>query len=839
MGLRQKMLLDHLSRSSIALLAVSLSGVLLAGPQTASPTPSSPGATQHRAVLSKYCFGCHNERLRTGGLALDQANLADVGQNAETWEEVVHKLRAGEMPPAGLPRPDQATAGALVSWLEAGLDGAASRSPNPGRIPLHRLNRTEYVNAIRDLLALEVDGRSLLVADDVDEHGFDNIAGVLSVSPALMEQYMAAARKISKLAVGDATIVPVYDTYSIPSTLFQDQRMGEDLPFGTRGGIAVRHYFPVDGEYAIKVRLKRQLYGYILGLGRAHQLEVRVNGKLVKSFAVGGDAPTAPSPASYAGNIMGDPKWDLYMHSADAGLEFRFTAKAGASTVAVSFVKDLPESEDIPQPRETGFGLAINEFYQGNPALENMSIGGPYRVDGPGDTPSRRKIFVCRPAGATEEQPCVRKVVSTLARAAYRRPVTDREIATLLQFYEQGRMQAGFEAGVQLALERILADPNFLFRIERDPPKAAAGTVYRLSDLELASRLSFFLWSSIPDEELLRLAAAGRLKDPAILEQQVQRMLADPRSNGLVENFATEWLELPKIRSVIPDPDQFPDFDDNLRSAFQQETELFIESQMRADASILDLLRANYTFLNQRLAQHYGIPNVYGSHFRKVTFGADERERGGLLGQGSILMATSYPNRTSPVLRGKWLLDNILGTPPPPPPPNVPLLKENSGNEKPTTVRQRLEEHRQNAACAVCHVRMDPLGFALENFDAIGSWRTSSDGLPLDTAAALPDGTKFEGVAGLRKILLSRPEQFAATFTQKLLTYALGRETEYYDQPAIRKIAREAEASGYRWSSIILGIAKSTPFEMSIVKSTEKTSGGAEAAAASRSSGTR
>ena len=802
-------------------MMAALSATIWAGPQAARSPAGDPAP---QLFLSKYCFTCHNQRLRTAGLALDKENPLQAGKSAEVWEKVVHKIRAGEMPPAGLPRPDRRTTQAFLTFLETGLDRSADVNPNPGRIPVHRLNRTEYVNAIRDLLALDVDGRSLLVADDVDQHGFDNIAGVLSVSPALMEQYMAAARKISRLAVGDPSIVPVYETYSIPSTLGQDQRMGEDLPFGSRGGLAIRHRFPVDGEYAIKIRLKRQLYGYILGLGRSHQLEVRVNGRLLKSFTVGGDAPTAPSPASFAGNIMGDPKWDLYMHNADAGLELRLTAKAGPSTVAVSFVKDMAESEDTPQPRETGFGLAINELYQGNPALENVSIGGPYRVDGPGDTPSRRKIFVCQPALGSDESSCARTIVSNLARAAYRRPVTDAEIATLMDFYQRGRTLGGFDRGIQLALERILADPNFLFRIERDPPQALPGAVYRLSDLEIASRLSFFLWSSIPDEELLNTARAGQLHDPAILQQQVRRMLADPRSKALVENFATEWLELPKIKSVIPDPDQFPDFDDNLRNAFQEETRLFIESQIQADASIVDLLRANYTFLNERLARHYGIPNVYGSHFRKVTFDPAQGERGGLLGQGSILMATSYPNRTSPVLRGKWLLDNILGTPPPPPPPDVPALKESGADGTPTTVRQRLEAHRRNAACAVCHVRMDPLGFALENFDVIGSWRTSSDGLPIDAAASLPDGTKFDGVAGLRKVLLSRPEQFAATFTEKLLTYALGRETEYYDQPAIRKIAREAAANDYRWSSIILGIVKSIPFQMSAVKGAPATS---------------
>lgn len=771
----------------------------------------------HRILVNKYCGTCHNERANTGGVILDNLNLDDISANAGLFEKIVHKVRAGEMPPPGMPRPDKATFDAFASSLEAALDSAASAKPNPGRVAIHRLNRTEYANAIRDLLALEVDGRSLLVADGVDRNGFDNIAGVLTVSPALMSQYVSAARKISRLAVGDPAIVPVFETYAVPSTLGQDDRMSEDLPFGSRGGVAIRHHFPVDGEYVIKVRLKRQLYGYILGLGRPHQLEVSLNGKRMKLFSVGGDAPTAPSPASFAGNIMGDPKWDLYMHHADDRLEFRVGVKAGSALVGAWFPKDLPESEDIPQPRETGFGLAINELYQGNPAVESVAIGGPYRVEGPGDTPSRRRIFTCRPAGSADDPTCARKIVSTLARRAYRRTPSEGEIATLLGFYEKGRTQNGFEAGIQLALERILADPNFLFRIERDPPNAAPGTVYRLSDLELASRLSFFLWSSIPDDELLDAAVDGKLRDPVFLEKEVRRMLADGRANALVGNFVTAWLDLAKLRSALPDPDLYPAFDDNLRAAFQMETQLFVGSQMREDRGILDLLTANYTFVNQRLAQHYGIPNIYGSHFRRVTL--SDSTRGGLLCQGGILTATSYPNRTSPVLRGKWLLENILGSPPPPPPPDVPALKESGANGKPASVRERMEEHRKNPTCAVCHVRMDPLGFALENYDAIGTWRTTSEGSPIDASASLPDGARFEGVAGLREILLSRREQFIGTFTTKLLTYALGREVEYHDFPAVRKIVRDAAADDYRWSSIILRIVQSTPFQMSIVRS--------------------
>lgn len=774
-----------------------------------------------RALVNKYCVVCHNQRLHTAGILLDTADIDHPALSAQIWEKALAQIRTGQMPPAGMPRPDKPTFNAFTASLENSLDRAAAVKPNPGRIPIHRLSRTEYVNAVRDLLGLTVDGRSLLVADDVDKNGFDNIAGVLSVSPALMEQYMSAARKISRLAVGDVDVVPVFETYSVPSSLFQDQRMSEELPFGSRGGLAVHHYFPVDGEYAIRVRLKRQLYGYILGMGRKHQLEIRVNNQRIKLFTVGGEAPSTPSPSSFAGNVMGDPKWDLYMHEADKGLEFRFSAKAGTATVGVSFDRDSSVSEEIPQPRETSFGLAINELYEGNPAVESVSIGGPYRVDGAGDTPSRRKIFSCHPSSSQEELSCPKKIVSSLARAAYRRPVTDSEISTLLQFYDRGRQHGGFEAGIELAINRILADPRFLFRMERDPPNVSAGAIYRLTDLEIASRLSFFLWSSIPDEELLDLASAGQLRDPHILAQQVRRMLQDIRANSLVTNFAFSWLELAKDRTVLPDPDQYYEFDDNLRQAILKETELFLQSQLHDDDSLVDLLNANYTYVNDRLAEHYGIPNIYGSHFRRIT--VDDPARRGLLGQASILMATSYPNRTSPVIRGKWLLDNLLGMPPPPPPPNVPALKDSGANGRPASVRERMEEHRKNPACAVCHVRMDPLGFALENFDAVGKWRSSSDGLPIDASASLPDGTKFDGVPSLRQVLVSRKEDFLNTFTAKLLTYALGREIEYYDLPAVRKIVNAAAADNYRWSSVILGIVSSTPFQMSVVKSEART----------------
>jgi len=770
--------------------------------QGTSAKTSHPDAASDRALLNKYCVTCHNERRKTAGLMLDRLNIDDVGDAAELWEKVVQKLRTHEMPPPGMPRPDKATYEALTARLETALDRAAALKRNPGRVPIHRLNRAEYTNAIRDLFAMDIDGRALLPADEADQHGFDNIAAVLSVSPALLERYMAAARKVSRLAVGDPTIVPVFETYKILKMLAQDDQRDDDLPFGSRGGVAIRHLFPVDGEYVVKIRLRRQLYNYILGLGAPHDLDVRLDGQRIRRFTVGGEGKGNPAPETFVGNTLGEPEWEKYMHEADAGLEVRFAAKAGTRP---------REPEGVFQPPQTGFNRATNEQYHGNPAVDSVAIGGPFQVAGPGESPTRRKVFVCRPAAAADESPCATKILSTLARRAYRRPVTDADIETLLPFYEAGRRAGGFEQGIQRAIERLLADPDFLFRIERDPKNVAPGTPYRLTDLELASRLSFFLWSSIPDEELLDLAIRGKLSDGVVLERQVRRMLGDARSKALVSNFAGQWLGLRKISGMAPDPDAFPDFDDNLREAFQLETELFMESQLREDRSVLDLLNADYTFVNERLARHYGIPNVYGNRFRRVR-SSDVRR--GLLGQGSILALTSYPNRTSPVIRGKWLLDNVLGAPPPPPPPNVPDLKASGDDGKPRSVRERMEQHRENPACASCHVRMDPLGFALENFDAIGKWRSTSDGAPIDASGVLPDGTRFEGVAGLRALVATHDDQLVATVTRRLLTYALGRGAEFYDLPAIRSITRDAAANDYRWSSIILGIVRSAPFQM-------------------------
>ncbi len=819
------MVRGSVSRLVVQFVALGCIGVLVAGAgaQTVNAgrqQNSSSSSLRPRDLLNQYCTACHNTRLLTGGIALDGADPANVAPAAELWEKVAAKIRSREMPPKGLPRPPQAVMDDFAAFLEKSLDEASLAKPNPGRIAVHRLNRAEYSNAIRDLLGIEVEGRSLLVADDPDQQGFENIAGILSVSPALLESYMEAAAKISRLAVGDPHMVPVFEVYDVSKTLAQDDRMSEDLPFGSRGGIAIRHRFPLDAEYVIRIRLRRQLYDHIIGLGHPQKLEIRVDGERIKVFTIGGENHGTPAPASFAGEIMGSPEWEEYTHSADAKLEVHLPLKAGTRLVGVSFVAETWEPEGVTHRRNSPQGLATNELATGNASLDSVSIGGPYEVAGLGESASRKKIFVCQPSGVADEDPCAEKIISRLARRAFRRPLGGSDTKTLLQFYKAGRAKGGFEAGIQLALERMLDDPDFLFRIEETPASASAGKPYQLSDLNLASRLSFFLWSSIPDEELLKVAESGKLRQPEILDQQVRRMISDQRSKALVENFVKQWLDLGRIRTAAPDPEAFPGFDDSLREAFQKETQLFFESQIWSDLPVWELLESNYTFVNEILAQHYGIPNVYGSHFRRVTF--DHAQRGGILGQGSLLMLTSYPNRTSPVLRGKWLLDNILGMPPPPPPPGVPPLKSAGSDGKPSSMRARLEEHRKSPACAGCHARMDPLGFSLENFDAVGKWRSVDEaGIPIDASATLSDGTAFEGVEGLKTLMHSRRDQFVRTFIEKLLTYALGREVEYYDLPAVRKITQEASASGFRWSSIVLGIARSVPFQMSIARNAE------------------
>ena len=789
----------------------------LASPSRASQEPSSPppsAVSPQRAILNRYCITCHNERLRTADLLLDKADVDKVSTSPEIWEKVVRKLRTRGMPPAGMPRPDNATYESLASYLETALDREAAAKPNPGRPADHRLNRAEYANAIRELLALDIDTAFLLPPDD-SSYGFDNIGDTLSVSPLLMEKYMLAAGKISRLAIGDRNMRPGSEEYKVPELAMQEDRESEDLSFGSRGGIAIHHTFPVDGEYAIRIRLQRNNDGFIRGLVEPHQLDVRLDNVRIKLFTVGGEHKGKSGPLFTRNDpdYRGDIEQVEYEMSADDALEVRAPAQAGTREVGVAFLKQTSVPEGIYMP--SMLMEDVRKYRGGDPEVASVTIIGPYNTKGLGDTPSRRKIFVCHPAGpnsASEAEPCARKILTNLGRLAYRRPLTDNDTQTLMNLYKKGS-EGGFEAGIDLALQRILAGPEFLFRVDRDPANAAPGSVYRVSDLALASRLSFFLWSSIPDQQLLDLAERGKLKDREVLDQQVRRMLADSRSQALVDNFAGQWLDIRNMRAVSPDPKLFPDFDDELREAFQQETMLFFESMVREDRTVMDLLTADYTYVNERLARHYGIPNIYGSHFRRVTL-TDEARRG-LLGQGTILTVTSRANRTSPVLRGKWVMENLLGTPPPPPPPNVvAALDGKPVNGKILTVRQQMEQHRANPACSVCHARMDPIGFGLDNFDATGKWRTTEGGNALDVSGVLADGTKFNGPVELRKALLSRPEQLVTTVTEKLLTYALGRGVEYYDEPVVRQIMQEAAPGGYRWSSLIVGIVNSMPFQM-------------------------
>jgi hypothetical protein len=804
-------------------LLVVVGGYLRLGAATQAVSQSAPVEigpdAPVAATLQKYCVGCHNSQRKVGGLTFEGLDTRNVAADVDLWERIVVKLRTAEMPPPSRPRPDQTTYAALVAHLESALDAAAAARPRPGRVAVHRLNRAEYTAAIRDLLGLEIDGKALLPVDEAELEGFDNVASVLSMSPALLENYLAAARKISRLAVGDVTIVPGFETFKIPKFLVQDEQMSDDLPFGSRGGALIRHYFPVDAEYVIKVLLRRQEYDYIVGIGERHEIDFRIDGMRVQRLSIGGEAKGRTMPESYIGNTQGDPEFEVYMQTADARLEARVPVKAGLHDVGVSFVRRLWEPEGVWQPPIIGFGRETNELYHGNPAVAVVMIGGPYGSRTPGESEVRRRIFSCRPKDAAAEEPCARRILSTLATRAYRRPVTEPQLRVLLDFYRTGRKEGGtFDAGVQRGLERMLAAPSFLFRVEQPPAGIAPGTPYRLGDFELASRLSFFIWGSIPDDELLNLAARGTLKDRAVVAQQVQRMLRDSRSQGLVDNFASRWLELGKLPGVVPDTDLYREWDESLRHSMERETKLFIGDQVRQDRGIPDLINANYSFLNQRLATHYGVPNIYGDHFRKVAF-ADGR-RGGLLGQGSLLSITSYPNRTSVVLRGRWVLANLLGAPPPAPPPDVPALADAGAGGAPRSLRERMEAHRANAVCASCHRRMDPLGFSLENFDATGKWREVSDGVSIDTTASLPDGTSFDGVSGLRAMIASHKEDFVRTVTGKLLAYAIGRGLTASDYPAVRTIVRDAAPSDYRWSAIVAGIVQSVPFSMSIAPET-------------------
>jgi Protein of unknown function (DUF1592)/Protein of unknown function (DUF1588)/Protein of unknown function (DUF1587)/Protein of unknown function (DUF1585)/Protein of unknown function (DUF1595) len=802
----------------VAATAVSLSGARQqASPPAAVPPAAVPAVSPQRALLDKYCITCHNDRVRAASLVLtsDKMDAERVGDNAEIWEKVIRKVRSGAMPPARMPRPPEATLQGFVIGLETALDRAAAAAPNPGSPVPHRLNRAEYTNAIRDLLALEIDGRSMLPPDD-SGYGFDNIGSVLSLSPGLLEQYMLTAHKAARLAIGDPAQHPGTETHRILITTRQSDRMSEDLPFGSRGGTAFRYNFPLDGEYVVGVRMQK-LYssGQIRGIDRREEIEVRLDGRRIKVFTFGGKY--ADSTRRVGIGADADKEQTRYEMSGDDDLNVRFAAAAGPHVVGVSFVNLAMAAPETPYAgRMPVSSIANFSDADGLMQVDTIQIGA-VETRQAGETPSRRQIFVCHPASAppdkkNDERACADKILSRLTRLAYRRPATDRDLQPLLDIYRSARKQGDFEAGIELALERILIAPEFLFRIEQDPAKVAPSTAYRIGDIDLASRLSFFLWSSIPDDELLSAAEHGRLSDPKILEQQVRRMLADRRATALVTNFGGQWLRVRSTQAVTPDVNEFPEFDDNLRDAMQRETELFLESQLREDRPLVELLTANYTFLNQRLAEHYNIPGVYGTQFRRVTL-SNESPRRGLLGQASVLTVSSYPTRTSPVLRGKFILE-LLGAPPPPPPPNVPALEATHTEGKVLSVREQMELHRRNPVCASCHASMDPLGFALENFDAVGKFRTAAKGgVPIDAAAALPDGTKFEGAGELRDLLVSRRQEFISAFVEKFLTYAIGRGVEYYDQPVIRSIMRQAAPSDYRWSSIILGIARSVPFQ--------------------------
>jgi hypothetical protein len=783
--------------------------------------------------VDQYCVVCHNQKAMTAGVSLEGIDFSNATANAAIMERVLRKVRTGEMPPAGMPRPPAPVLTAFTKSLETTLDQAAAVHPNPGRPAIHRLNRAEYSNAIRDILALDIEPGSSLPVDD-SGYGFDNIGDVLSVSPALLEKYMSVARLVSRLAVGDTSVKPSVEDFPARQDApgagggDRNERVSDDLPFDSRGGFVLRYYFPVDAEYVIRVKLNQG------GGGAGSAGEVKNRWEVRQAIPAGLRAIGVTF-------LRESAKSEVVPGGRRGGAAAAAAAAAGGEGGTQPGAKvQAPQAElDL---RLDGAKLKRFEVPEGGPApqVTGITIDGPYKVTGPGDTPSRARIFVCHPATTKEEEPCARTILATVGRRAFRRPVTDADLRPLLAFYQSGRAERDFDFGIEKALRAMLVSPDFLFRIEQDPrgslpggaaPRAALkprndaasnavndtanrpGSVYRISDFELASRLSFFLWSSVPDDQLLDLAEKGKLKDPVVLERQVRRLLDDPRSDSLVSNFAGQWLYIRNLAQQKPDPDAFPEFDESLRQAFRQETELFFQNVLREDCSVMDLLDANYTFLNQRLAEHYGIPNIYGPQFRKVTL--TDPNRGGLLGQGSILTVTSYPNRTSVVQRGKWILDNLLGSPPPPKPPDIPELEAHSKDGRQLTMREQMELHRSNAICASCHARMDPIGFALENFDGVGKWRDQDGGAAIDASGKLPGGVQFQGPAGLKKLLVANyGYQFETTVTEKLLTYALGRGLEYYDKPAVRSIIRQAAADNYKMSALVTAIVKSTPFQM-------------------------
>ena len=785
----------------------TLSGLLLtslaAMPSTATGEETQRAkrseARNHVAVLRQYCYTCHNRNQQEAGLAIDRLDMANPASDAESWEKIIQKLRRRTMPPAQMPRPDDDTYDAVASWLETEIDRAASAKPNPGRPLLHRMNRTEYRNAIRDLLAVDVDV-SALPADD-SASGFDNNADALGVSAALLESYITAARKIARLAVGSPAVAPTTTTYNTARDLTQSYHM-RDMPLGTRGGIRVDEYLPVDGEYEIAVTLRRNAVGHIRGLVEEHQIELSLDGEQIGLFTIGGKDAYNPLTAGGLGANASS--------IADKNLRVRLPIPAGDHTIIATFLaKPAALLEQAGKPYLRSY-VAANSL-AGFPEVDRLLLKGPFDPARPRDSTSRDRIFSCQPADGSDETACAESIFMRLGRLAYRRPLEPPELERLLAFYAEGRRDHDFEAGIELALRYLLASPQFIFRLEEEPGDAAEGEVYRLNDYDIASRLSFFLWSSIPDDALLNAAERGELTDLDGLAHQVNRMLEHPKASALVENFAGQWLYVRNLRSTFPNQTNFPNFDDNLRQAMQQETELFIESIIREDRSVLELLTADYTYMNERLARHYGIRGVYGDRFRRVPV-TDEHRRG-LLGHGSVLTVTSHPTRTSPVLRGKWVLENLLGMAPPPPPPNIPALEESTKSAEGLSVRERLVQHRENPACAVCHSQMDPYGFGLENFDAVGRWRTiEADGAVINASDTLPDGTVFDGPTELREIILQRPNVFVDTMTRKLLIYALGRGLEYYDAPIVRRIVAQAASEGYRFSSLIEGIVMSEPF---------------------------
>ena len=781
----------------------------------AAPLHAAAGTeAPSRALLDRYCVTCHNERLQTAGVMFDRVDIDRADLHRELFEKVARKLRSGQMPPPGRPRPEPAAIDAFVTALEAQLDRVGAAAPNPGRVASHRLNRTEYVNAVRDLLDLEIDGEALLPSD-MAGFGFDNNADVLAMTPALADRYISAATKVSRLAVGTLENRPAIRTYRLPNAARQEARMGEDLPFATHGGLAARHAFSLDGDYVFRIRLQRSdIGGTIRGniAERQYHIELRVDHALVERLTVGG-AFAGQVRYTLSGGGIAPPDDDvvhqqvaLYNQTADEDLEVRLPVRAGTRLVSAAFTDTAPSAS-----------AGVGDNVVGG--IASLEVHGPYGGKVPAETPSRQRVFVCRPSGPHDEEPCARTIMGTLARRAYRRPVTDVDLAPLMEIFEIGRAAGGFETGIARALEALLSMPAFLMRAEVDPADAPAGTIYALSDVELASRLAFFLWRSIPDEELLDAAVRGRLRDPVVLERQTRRMLADRRAVRWMNDFLGQWLQVRNLQTMVPDPVRFPGYDSTLRDALMKETELFFESQVREDRSVLDLLRADYTFLNARLAEHYGIQGVHGSHFRRTPVA--DPARGGLLGHGSVLTTTSYADRTSVVLRGKWVLETLLGSPPPPPPANVPPLPENDGRSEPASLRERMEQHRSNPVCATCHVNMDPLGFALENFDAIGRWRESDEGAPIDSAITWRD-TAIDSPKAFREALLRQGEdELLRTIAEKLLTYALGRGVDYLDAPTVRRIVRDAARDDHRWSSLVLGIVRSAPFQQRIVRDSE------------------